>query len=64
MTKRTAQFSNNLQNKRQKRHEDIDDLWGEDLDETVLDDCFKVCEVRLGFSFINNYFHVFVYIRV
>ncbi|KAJ8927469.1 hypothetical protein NQ314_020066 [Rhamnusium bicolor] len=55
MTKRYGSFEQIL-NKKPKLDDDIEALWGEDLDEDALDDCIKlatqVCEeVRLYLCF-------------
>lgn len=41
MTKRYGNFEASS-NKRAKINQDVDDLWGEELDASVIDDCFKL----------------------
>lgn len=43
MTKRAKDFEG-VSSKRAKTNRDIEDLWGDDLDldESVIDDCFKL----------------------
>lgn len=51
MTKRIGSFSDNVSSKRQKTVDDIEDLWGDDLDENAIDDCIKFeSQVRLEIS--------------
>lgn len=56
MNKRPGKFEETPSKKSKPNHSDIDNLWGdEDLDVSVIDDCFKLAEnyEQVGFIYVN-----------
>lgn len=51
MTKRNQYFDND-NNKKPKLDDDIQALWGEDIDDSALDDCFKLATQNFEVSFV------------
>lgn len=57
MAKRTSRNGEGIPNKRARTADDFDDLWGDDLDldEDVIDDCFKLATQVLEQVTISNF---------